>query len=121
MKPLDGWRILVIEDEPLIALDLAETLAEAGAVVIGPAHSVGPALDLMSEADIDAAVSDFRLEKTTAAPIAQRLIEDGVPLLFHTSVMQGVSEEFPNVPIVLKPSLPQQLVAAILRLGKRVR
>jgi hypothetical protein len=45
----------------------------------------------------------------------------GVPFLFHTSVAHGVEEEVPHVPIILKPSLPHQVVAAVVRLRKRLR
>jgi DNA-binding NarL/FixJ family response regulator len=119
-KPLEGWRILLVEDEPIIALDVAQVLAEAGANVIGPAYSVSQALKLIESTEIDVAITDFRLERETAVPVAQRLIGIGVPFLFHTSVSDGVEQEVPKIPIVLKPSLPHQLVGAVAGLGKRM-
>jgi hypothetical protein len=79
-----------LPNEPLIAMDNCETLVEAGATIVGPAYNVGRALKLVEETEIDAAVSDFRLETMTAVPLANRLIAMGVPFLFHTSVENGV-------------------------------
>ena len=60
---LAGLRILIVEDDPIIALDVAETLADAGAIVIGPAHTVTQALKLVDGGGLDAAVLDYRLER----------------------------------------------------------
>ena len=57
-----GLRILVVEDDAIIALDIAGTLADAGATVIGPVYRVAPALDLLKTSTIDIAVLDYRLE-----------------------------------------------------------
>jgi DNA-binding NarL/FixJ family response regulator len=55
-----------ITDEPIIAMDICEILVEAGAKIVGLAFNVGQALRLVEETEIDAAVSDFRLETMTA-------------------------------------------------------
>ena len=115
-KPLLGWRILVVEDEALIALDLAETFVEAGASVVGPAHTVRHALHLIERFELDAAVTDFRLEKETSIPVATLLRSKGVPFLIHTSALRDVEDDIPNAPIIYKPSLPEQLVAAVASL-----
>ena len=60
---LAGLRILIVEDNPIISLDVAETLADAGAIVIGPAHTVTQALKLVDGGGLDAAVLDYRLEQ----------------------------------------------------------
>jgi CheY-like chemotaxis protein len=78
-----GLRVLVVEDDPIIALDLRGMFAEAGATVVGPAYRVAQALALL-ESGIDVAVLDFRLEKETASSIARRLSAKGYPLsLLH--------------------------------------
>ena len=78
---LCGLRILIVEDNPIIALDVAETLADAGAIVVGPAHTVIQALKLVDGGDLDAAVPDYRLEREVSAPIADWLGRISVPYL----------------------------------------
>lgn len=74
-------RVLVVEDEPLLALDMAQTLEEAGYEVIGPAASVKEALNLIERTECDAAVLDMNLRSETAEPIAHALIARGTPFI----------------------------------------
>jgi len=74
-------RILVVEDEPLLALDMAQTLEEAGYEVIGPAASVKEALSWIERAECDAAVLDMNLRNETAEPIAHALIAREKPFI----------------------------------------
>jgi CheY-like chemotaxis protein len=70
---LDGKRVLVVEDERLIALDNQDLLEEWGCRVIGPVNTVSAALELI-EADLpDAAVLDFHLGGETSEPVAEAL------------------------------------------------
>ena len=73
-----GLRILVVEDDAIIALDIAGTLADAGATVIGPVYRVARALDLLETSAIDIAVLDYRLESETISPVADRLSTQGI-------------------------------------------
>ena len=117
---LNGLRILVVEDEPVIALHIAQTLTEAGAEVIGPTPTTARALRLMDCSHVDAAVVDYRLEGETASLLARRLVAMGVPFLFHTSSGGSPALIHPDVPILNKPSRPQQLVAAVCALTGRL-
>lgn len=114
--PLQGLRILVVEDEPIIALDLAQTLSDAGAVIIGPAHKVAVAVALLDQATPDLAVLDWRLETETASPVALRLTALGVPFLFHTSSRGRPEAAHPGVPVIDKPTRPEQLIDALRNL-----
>jgi DNA-binding response OmpR family regulator len=116
---LDGLRILVVEDEPIIALHIAHTLAEAGAEVVGPAATVARALRLMDCSQVDAAVVDYRLEGETASLLAHRLAAMRVPFFFHTSSGNNPGLMHPGVPILNKPSRPEQLVAAVCDLTRQ--
>jgi CheY-like chemotaxis protein len=111
--PLHGLRILIVEDDPIIALDLAEMLQSAGAAVVGPTHTVARALRLIERQAIDAAVLDYRLERDTAILVGERLTRDGVPFLFHTSSRPGPERAFPSVRILDKPTRPERLIAEI--------
>ena len=117
-SPLNGLRILVVEDEPVIALHI--TLVEAGAEVIGPAPTTARAFRLMGCSQVDAAVIDYRLEAGTASLLAHRLAAMRVPFLFHTSSGSHPGLIHPGVPIVNKPSRPEQLVAAVCDLTRRI-
>ena len=115
---LHGSAILVVEDEPFIALDLAATVMDAGGEVVGPAGSVGEALALLDARAVDAAVLDVNLSDRDISPVAERLIESGVPLIFHTStgLPVALSARFPNLIVHLKPLIAAVLVPQLARL-----
>ncbi len=115
MTPLclpDRTPILIAEDEPFVALDLAATVQDAGGLVIGPAATVAEALALLDTQPVAAAILDVNLSDGDIGPVAERLIARGVPILFHTAV--GLSDElrarFPNVVVFQKPSSPEDIV-----------
>ena len=115
-RELAGRRILVVEDDLTIALDLKTTLEGAGAVVIGPASSLDKALRLAQEGALDAAVLDVRLEHGDTRPLAVGLVGRRVPFLFQTSDPGVVAGLFPDVPILRKPFRPEHLVASLAEL-----
>jgi DNA-binding response OmpR family regulator len=120
MGLLIGLRILVVEDEALIAFSLADTIARAGATVIGPVSTVPKAANLIGSSAIDAAVLDFYLEKETASPIAELLLGGNTPFLFYTGAPVGLEQSYPGVPILTKSTRPDMLVAEIgALLGRR--
>ncbi len=76
-------RILVVEDEFLIAMSLQDALENAGAVVVGPAPSVEKAIkQIESEPHIDAAVLDVNLGGMLAYPVADMLVAKNIPFVF---------------------------------------
>jgi len=84
-QSLSGLRILVAEDEFMIATDLARELADAGATVLGPTASLDRTLRLIeSEESIDASILDINLQGDMVFPAADLLRERGVPFLFST-------------------------------------
>ena len=75
--------VFLVEDDALIALDLAMQVEDMGYDVLGPYHNVATAMAALEEHLPDAAVLDFNLSKNeTSAPIAEKLIATGVPLTF---------------------------------------
>ncbi len=112
-----GGRVLVVEDEPLIAAEIATTLELAGFKIIGPASSVSHALALMNGDGCDAAVLDVNLGHETSEPIARELMSDGKPFV----VVSGYARaQLPQVlraaPLVGKPLSPSALEAEVKRL-----
>ena len=83
--PLAGRKILIVEDEYLIAEDLAALLREAHADVVGPAASLPQAMRLVADTDqIDAAVLDINLRGIDVFPCVDELRSRGIPTMFLT-------------------------------------
>lgn len=84
-EALAGRRVLVVEDEYFLADDVARGLEASGAEVIGPVGDIDDALDLIDETEhLDAAVLDINLRGEMAFPVADALLERGVPFVFAT-------------------------------------
>jgi len=82
---LAGRRVLVVEDDYLIATALCQELEDAGAEVVGPAPDVAAALELLAvEGAINGAVLDVNLGGEMAWPVAEALLAHGVPFAFTT-------------------------------------
>jgi DNA-binding response OmpR family regulator len=116
-RHLTGLRILLVEDEPLLAWELEAALIEAGATVIGPATTLAIGCALAQQEDLAAAVLDVQLGKEQSDPIAEALHEQGVPFVFHTGNV-GAKElaEFWSAPVITKPSTPDVVVAHVAQL-----
>jgi CheY-like chemotaxis protein len=95
----DRKRILVVEDEALISMEIASILASAGFEILGPASTVAQALDLLDRSACDAAVLDVNLGKETAEPIARFLAANGKPFI----TVSGYARE--QQPAVFRDSL----------------
>jgi CheY-like chemotaxis protein len=115
---LAGHRILVVEDEELISLMLVDVLEDLGASVIGPAGSVSDALRLVGQSDATAALLDLSLKGETVYPVADRLVELGIPFVFITGYGQGhLVARHAQAPVLTKPFGPDQLAALFARVG----
>ena len=75
-----GLRILVVEDEPIVALQIQGDLESDGHSVIGPAGTAEQGLELAAVATFDYAILDVRLGQTTSEQIANKLIERQIPV-----------------------------------------
>jgi DNA-binding response OmpR family regulator len=113
--------ILVVEDDPLIALDLKATLEHAGVVVLGPAGRLNDAMLLAEKSLPAAAVLDVRLAAGTSLPLAKWLAERGIPFLFQTSDPTFIDAAYSAAPVLRKPFRPEQLIAALAALLAKAR
>ena len=102
---LRNRRILVVEDEFIIAADLQQRLESAGAVVIGPAASIEGALALVaSEATLDAAVIDVNLGGKMAYAVADALVARRLPFVFTSGYGEALlRDRYPNAVNCDKP------------------
>lgn len=83
-QPMSPCRVLVVEDETLVALQLQGDLEDEGHEVVGPAMSLKQGLLLATEENIDAALVDVRLGRDTSAAIADKLLARNIPFAFAT-------------------------------------
>lgn len=81
---LDGARVLIVEDEALIALDIAGAVEEAGGFAVGPAGSIAEALELLARCEVEAAICDVNLPDGDIGPVLAALSQSGVVVIVHT-------------------------------------
>lgn len=117
-KPQDGAAglILVVEDELVVALDLAASLKEGGFRILGPVTTVPAALQLLAQQRPDAAVLDVNLRNDLVTPVAQALRALRVPFAIVSAYSQAAllnDEVLSNAPKLDKPVLPSELVNAV--------
>jgi DNA-binding response OmpR family regulator len=115
---LGGVRVLVVEDEFLIAMELVALLEEAGAEIVGPCANVREALSAAGGEQFSVAILDLRLGGELASPVARELSRRGVPFIFYTGQAHSdpILAEWPHVKVMAKPASPKQIVDAIARL-----
>lgn len=116
-KLLAGQRILLVEDEFLLAMDLQATFIDAGARVVGPVASVAAALDVIKKDKVlDAAVLDINLRGEKVFAVADRLLDDQVPFVFTSGYNStDIPLNFSNVQRIQKPVDALMVVRAIRR------
>src|SRR5262245_47355840 len=115
MKHLDGRVILLVEDEPLVALDVVKALRIAGARVLCAGY-LDAGLSTVEHPDLSGAVVDLHLGDGSGTVVCKRLRERGIPFIVHTGYpTMLVSREWPDVPVVAKPARSEQIVLALIR------
>jgi len=115
-RPAAGRRVLVVEDEPLIAAQIESILSNVGFDVIGPAGNVRQALALIEHQGCDAAVLDVSLGDETSAPIAHGLIRSGTPFVVVSGYVRAqLPKVFQTAPLVGKPLHAPVLEAEVKR------
>ena len=112
-----GRRVLVVEDEPLLALDVASTLEDVGVEAVGPAGTVEEALRLIEKGSLDAALVDVNLNGRTVDEIAAALTRGHVPFAFMTGTdRKNLPQAFLEAPMLAKPYMHQALLEMIAKL-----
>ena len=115
-------RILVVEDEALVAMLVEDALLDAGFAVIGPARSVSEAMALLAAEVPAAAVLDLNLGGETSVSVADALAARGIPFVVATGYgAAGLPAGHKHVPVLPKPYDPADLTAALERLCAALR
>ena len=117
-SPDERPRVLVAEDDFLIAMDLESLLAEEGWQVVGPVATVAAALRSIEEGPLDAALLDINLGGERVAPVAKGLRDRSVPFVLVSGYTQAQSleEELAGAPRVNKPFEAREIVRAVRKM-----
>jgi DNA-binding response OmpR family regulator len=112
---IEGKRILVVEDEFIVAAMLCDTLEDHGAQPLGPVGRVSDGLEMISAGGIDAAILDWNLAGEPGTPLAEALSAEGIPFVIATGY-GSVEPPFEDRPILGKPYVSANLIEKLSRL-----
>ncbi|WP_271597826.1 response regulator [Bradyrhizobium sp. CCBAU 45384] len=116
-EPLKGKRFLIVEDEPLIALDIVAGLEGVGVNVEGPIGSVKNALRAVEESSFDGVLLDANLRGEPVDEVAAALIRRNIPFAFVTGYgRQALPESFARATVLTKPFTQEQLLRTVSQL-----
>ncbi len=110
---LAGCRVLVVEDEALVAEGISELLIDAEGVPVGPVPSVREARQLIkNDPSLDAALLDVNLSDGPMTPVLEALRARGIPTVVYTggAIPEGVRQRHPDLIALSKPVLPARLI-----------
>lgn len=114
---LTGRRILVVEDEMLVLMNIEMALEDLGCSAITAAGNVEGALSLIAQQTFDAAIVDVNLGGDKSYPVADKLTERGIPFAFSTGYSDhSAGSDFSDRPVLKKPYLRADLVAVFEQL-----
>jgi DNA-binding NtrC family response regulator len=119
---LSGLRVLIVEDEPMLADDLSEIITEAEGVVVGPVATVKEARAIIKDRVVfDVAVLDVNLTDGVVTPVLEALQARGVPVVVYTggTVPDDVRQRHPSLVSLAKPVRPARLTGEIRRVARK--
>jgi DNA-binding response OmpR family regulator len=113
-KPLSGCRILLIEDEAMVLLSVADMLTAAGATIIGHATTAMSALYMAKAKDFDCAVMDVKLHNGDVLPAARMVSSLGKTIVFVTATPDRpeLKTEWPDAEVLGKPATDEDVIRA---------
>lgn len=114
-----GTRVLVVEDEYLLAQTVADLLSRAGCEVVGPVGTVEGALGLLPEHDVDYAVVDANLDGEFSSALVEALAQKGAPAMILSGYDQAaLPNSLKSVPFLQKPVDDSELLSVLAGLGR---
>ena len=107
--------VLVTEDEMIIGVDLCDTVQEAGFEVEGPFDTSESAIDAVDRRKPDLAILDVKLDDGDVYPLAERLMAENIPVIFHSGHIspRDVFSRYPQALALAKPCPPSQVIATM--------
>ena len=113
---LENLRVLVVEDEPLVAMLIEDVLAEFGCSVAATASRMDDALAKASSLDFDLAILDVNLNGTKTFPVAESLAGRRIPFVFSTGYGEGgLPDEWRGNPTIQKPFTENAVRDALMK------
>jgi CheY-like chemotaxis protein len=114
---LDQFRILIVEDEVFIALDLLHAVEDAGGEAVGPATTLAQALVLIAADGLHGAILDANLPDGHIGPVLEALRPE-VAVVVHTGVdlPRELKQRFAHIPVFIKPTPPAVLTGHLATL-----
>ena len=110
-------KVLIVEDEPIVAFQIEDTLREAGFEIVGCVGSLDRALTMLKNGDCDIAILDANLRGDSVAPVATALQQRGRPFLFVSGYERiHLPEAYLDAPLLSKPFEPGELIRAVRQL-----
>lgn len=108
-------KILVAEDELVVAFDLCDTVSEAGFEVEGPHAGISSAMLAFQKEKPDLAILDITLDDGSVFPLARKLADENVPIIFHSGrhSPEEVQEHFPEATTLQKPCPPTEVIETV--------
>ena len=108
-------RVLVAEDEMIVAFDLCDTVAEAGFEIEGPHAGISSAMLAFQKEKPDLAILDISLDDGNVFPLARKLADENVPIIFHSGrhSREEVEANFPQATTLTKPCPPTAMLEAV--------
>ncbi|WP_395708178.1 response regulator [Reyranella sp.] len=118
MSDANAPPILIVEDEPYIALDLAMAVEDAAGRVVGPVGSATEALALLARGEVAGAILDVNLRDGDVVPVLDVLLERGIPLAIQTGagLPSDFRQRYPALTVHTKPTSPASLIEEIAAL-----
>ncbi|WP_137128722.1 response regulator [Rhizobium sp. FY34] len=111
-------KILVVEDEMLVAMLIEDLVSDLGHQIVGPAMRLETALELAETIDLDFAILDINLAGKQSFPVAHRLTERGIPFMFASGYgAAGLMEPYLAAPIVQKPFDAKAVASMLAKVG----
>ena len=116
-QALTGRRVLVVEDESLVAMLLETILEDMGCTPVGPATTVADGLQMVADpAPLDAALLDVNVAGQQVFPVAEALRDRGVPFIFSTGYGEaGLPDAWRGHPTIQKPFTESAICEALMR------
>lgn len=113
---------MVVEDEPIVGMDIEAILSEAGLQVVGPVTSALEALELIGSGQLDCALIDFVLTDGDASDVIAKLTGNSIPFAFVTGLSRdGIPPAYGDIPTVSKPFAASELLNCVSIMCKRVK
>jgi DNA-binding response OmpR family regulator len=117
-RVLNGARLLIVEDDFLLLMELETVLRDAGAESVQACRTIDEALAAIDAGDFAAAVLDVRIDRDSIGPVARKLAAHGTRIVFYTGQVDNerMMAEWPQCRVLSKPAPPRVIVKTVAEL-----